>query len=194
MYIYELNLLKIILDQLESPFDDMDTEATRNAKRFYKSCMNEKYIEENGERTLREFLAELGGWPLLNGTYDPNEINVVDRIIRLRRVSDRPVVGFSVSSNPKTPTSYLLSVSQPTWFFNKKYYSDTKVMSAYKAYIYKTVELLDAGATNPNYRQEIEDMFQLETEFANVIIKFISNRKKISDSLLLIELNRSLLI
>lgn len=62
---------------------------------------------------------------------------------------------------------FIQQLRQPQWFFNKELYANSSVTSAYKSYMLRTAQLLNAS--NKNLRQEIERMFELEKDFAMVI-------------------------
>jgi hypothetical protein len=130
---------------------------------------------------------ELYGWPILTDTFNFNAVSLLDKLVKLRLYDVRGFFDLHVSTNPKDPSSLILRVlifdyleadisyylhyfqqlRQPQWFFNKELYANSSVTSAYKSYMLRTAQLLNAS--NKNLRQEIEKMFELEKDFAMVI-------------------------
>ena len=60
----------------------------------------------------------------------------------------------------------MVKVQQPNWFFEKEYYSNQKVLDAYRTFILSVVENL-----NPNdsmVYKKVDAMLNLEKKFAEV--------------------------
>ncbi|XP_028968876.1 neprilysin-1 [Galendromus occidentalis] len=55
-----------VRDLLEEPIGDRENPAFVKSKQLYKACMNTK---TTSEKTLRNWITELGGWPLLGGVW-----------------------------------------------------------------------------------------------------------------------------
>ena len=132
-------------------------------------CPFSAKIEIDGEAQFKNILAtELDGWPILSSSFDPNAKSAIQKLIDYRKRSVRPFVNVYVTSNPANPAQYVIAVDQPSWFFSKKYYNDTLVVSAYKQYITQVAEFMGADKANSAYKTEIDEMYQLETEFVKV--------------------------
>ena len=68
-------------------------------------------IESFGEeKVFSHIQEELGGWPVLDENFDANNIDLIERIIHLRRISERHLFEFMVTTNPKLPKRYILKV------------------------------------------------------------------------------------
>ena len=91
-------------------FDDI--EATKNAKQYYKSCLNEDLIETNGLDNLLNIInKELGGSSLTQANYDLNNENTFDKIVKFAKWGLKPLFDLYISSNPKNPDSYVMRVN-----------------------------------------------------------------------------------
>lgn len=64
-------------------------------------------------------------------------------------------------------------MQQPDWFFSRQYYSDDKVIKAYKKLIYDVASNL--APTKKVEMSEIDNMFELEKKFA-LVRETISNK------------------
>lgn len=85
-----------------------------------------------------------------------------------------------VTSNPKNPAEYVIAVDQASWFFSKQYYNDANVVSAYKQYITRVAEYMGADKANSAYQTEVNEMYQLETEFVKVRVPRSFHEKEVT--------------
>lgn len=177
----------MLKDQLESPIKADEPESTKNAKRYYLSCMDEgrnRYtpgpggcvllakffsfqakIERDGEAQFLNMLnTEFDGWPIISLSYVPKDPTA--KLIDYFKRNVRPILSIGVTSNPKVPDEYVLGVSQPGWYFSKQYYNDGNFTKAYEQYIYKVAEFM--GAPPSGYQAEAKQMMDLETKFGKV--------------------------
>jgi predicted metalloendopeptidase len=96
-------------DEIEKNINGQDITATANAKRYYKSCLDEKTIEETGEQELKSIINnELGGWHLFDNTIPIEYLN--QKLIRLRKLEIMPLFLFYVDANPKDPKQKIIRV------------------------------------------------------------------------------------
>ena len=71
--------------------------------------MNEELIDQNGETNFLEIIeTEFGGWPLLNDVN--SNLNLTDRLVKLRKIGYKPLIDIHVSANPKDPIESILKV------------------------------------------------------------------------------------
>ncbi|KAF2892926.1 hypothetical protein ILUMI_13240 [Ignelater luminosus] len=64
------NLLKIYKEDI----NDSDHKLVKIEKKLFKKCMNEEDIEKDGLTRIKEVIKEVGGWPVLDGESNLNEI------------------------------------------------------------------------------------------------------------------------
>lgn len=62
--------LQVILNE---PFQSDEIAPFKNAKKYFKSCMNTDLIEERGVTPILSKLNEMGGWPVLMASESWNE-------------------------------------------------------------------------------------------------------------------------
>ena len=55
---------------IEGPNLEDDPESYKMAKTFYKSCMDEKKLNDIGVKPLKDLFEKLGGWPILDSAWD----------------------------------------------------------------------------------------------------------------------------
>lgn len=159
-----------IADLLAEPVAVNESESVANAKRLYASCVDEASIEE---RSLADILAlinkEFGGWPILKeGPFRKNRQALLETMISLRKLDSPQFFEVAVSYNPKNPRRFILRVTQPSWFFNKVYFYDEKVMQAYQSLMQTIIQSINSDSRNIN--DEIDRIFQLEKKFGTVSI------------------------
>ncbi|CAH1984055.1 unnamed protein product [Acanthoscelides obtectus] len=69
--------LQVVLKGLlEDPINLRDNDATRKAKLFYNSCTNLSDIRKVGDKPIRQIIAQLGGWPVLNSNWTAPSFSV----------------------------------------------------------------------------------------------------------------------
>ena len=103
-----------------------------------------------------------------NSGEDSNDENsTLDDLAEFARLNQMPIFSLTVENNLKRPSQYILCIEQPLWFLSKEYYRDRKVVSAYKSFMEKVLRLFGADL-NPDFNQDLEDIFELELQFAEV--------------------------
>lgn len=155
---------------MDEKIDDKEIDATKNAKRLYKSCVDEDLINKNAESEFLSVLeADFGGWPILKpaATLYSSQRPILDKIIQMRRIGFRSMIDMFVTLNPKDPELLILKIKQPGWLFNKHYYSDASFMEAYKDYMRKYIGFLNPSLNNLD--KDIDMMIKLETDIAMVL-------------------------
>ena len=72
---------------MEAPIDEKtDFKADIQAKKFYKSCVDEAKIEELGLQPLQDLLKEVGGWPVLESNWTSEDFNAWDMSVKLLKL------------------------------------------------------------------------------------------------------------
>merc|ERR1719370_689815 len=123
-------------------------------KKLYKACMNTEYIEERGTEPLKEILAKMGGWPVVDGdTWDESKFEWSQNIYTNRKLgySIDYLFDFSVTTNIKNSTWRIIDIDQPPLGMPSRKYllkglNDTDVQ-AYLHYQVSLAELLGANRT-----------------------------------------------
>lgn len=154
---------------------------------------------------------ELGGWPILDPNYDENKETAFEKLVRFRKLESKPLFDFYIGPNPKDPSSWIIRViwkypsfvilinlkaqkfkikklQQASWFFNRKYYNNSKVIEAYKKHMLEVVKYLKPDVVNAN--EQIERMYNLEKELAMVQLDTDQKRNQTYENYTLTELNQ----
>lgn len=180
-----------VADEIEQPIGAEDITATANAKKYYQSCIDEKTIEETGVKALLDVInTELGGWSLINPTYNQDSHTLVDKLVRLRKLNIQPVFSLYLEVNPKIPSQAILRLRQPGWFNTKQFYNNSKYEEAYKKYLSIVASSLDTSVTIDS--NAIDRMFSLEKKFATYILTTDEKRNQTYSNFTLEKLNANL--
>ena len=68
-------------------------------------------IEERGAEPLHDFLATLGGWPVLDPNWDSqDEFDWLDLVARLRLLNNRVLINMWVSADDKNSAANIVQV------------------------------------------------------------------------------------
>lgn len=167
----------VIKNVLESPSNQLVTNAERKAQLYYQSCMDGNgTAEKRGGRPLAQLLDKLGGWNISGGPgiFDPAQWDF-QRSIRLlhNRYNAAPLFSWSISADDKNSTVNVIQIDQTEltlpsreYYINKSTANDP-VLSAYLEYLTRIGVLL--GGDEPEVRRQANDVITLETELANII-------------------------
>lgn len=98
---------------MEEEISKDEGEATKNAKIYYRSCINEDTLEQNGFENLKDLVnKELGGCSLTSSSYDITNEDTFEKIVKFSKWGLKPLFDVYVSSNPKKPNNYVIRVSK----------------------------------------------------------------------------------
>ncbi|CAF0964437.1 unnamed protein product [Brachionus calyciflorus] len=185
------NLANALSDALEENFNSDDTEATKNAKRYYKSCLNEDRLETNGLNNIINVVNnELGGCSLTQANYNANNENTFDKIVKFAKWGLKPLFDVYISSNPKDPESYVVRLQQASWFLTKKTYneSDPVVIGAYKNLI---KNIFNGILPSQDLDQKVDRLFELEKKLALVTLDAEERRKQTYQNFTIVNFNKN---
>lgn len=90
--------------------------AVINARKLYRSCINESAIDSEGVDYILSLVnSEFGGWPILQGSVWNNEsFSLIDLIIKLRQYNQNLLFRVLTATDDKNSTSYDIEVSDTT--------------------------------------------------------------------------------
>ena len=149
--------------------DPLEIDSIVNAKKLFKSCYDEDKIELISESKVYSYIKDnLAGWALLSNNNNNN--NILNIMHSLFKIGINPLFNLYVSSVPSNPKESIIQISQANWFLYKDYYDDLNVtVPIYKKMIIKIAKLMNS--TNENLKQDVDDLFNLEKQLAQVIKK-----------------------
>ena len=120
--------LRVILDE---PIQSDEISPFRNAKKYFKSCMNTEVIEERGIAPILSKLNEMGGWPVLMANESWNEAEWTweksTAQARVNGFSSKLFVSFITSKNHDKTMNILVSINannNNVFFYNQSFISD----------------------------------------------------------------------
>ena len=158
---------------MEAPIDEKtDNKADIQAKKLYKSCVNEAKIEELGLQPLLEKLEEIGGWPVLQGDKWTSEgFNAWDMSAKLLKMGySNDYIASSWVYNDLKNTSYrVLFLDQADLGLSKQYWDrglDEPEVKAYKQYMLDAAVLL--GADKDKAEEELKLVMDFEMKLSNI--------------------------
>lgn len=97
---------------MEEEISKNEGEATKNAKIYYRSCLNEDVLEQSGFENMKKLVnEELGGCSLTDSNYDKNKEDTFEKIVKFSNWGLKPLFDVYVSSNPKKPNNYVIRVT-----------------------------------------------------------------------------------
>ena len=93
--------------------ETVEPEAVVNARRLYKSCVNESAIDADGVDLILSMVnSEFGGWPILQGSlWDNTTFNISNLLLTQRKYNNNFVFRVGTSTDEKNSTTYDIEVS-----------------------------------------------------------------------------------
>ena len=67
-------------------------------------------IEQRGDEPLKELLRSLGGWPVLDATWDVFSFDWVQLVIKLRILNNRVLINQWVSADDRNSSANIIHV------------------------------------------------------------------------------------
>lgn len=83
------------------------------AKRYYRSCMNEKEVERTTKQQILELIKSLGSWALDNKTWNGTAWNWKSALVKIQKtfLHSSPLFTIDVLTNPRHSTKHIVKVS-----------------------------------------------------------------------------------
>lgn len=115
--------LEVQMKQIvQEPIQQYELKPFKMVKKLYQMCMNTTNIENTGLKTIKHFLQELGGWPVLQGnSWNERDFDWKKTTYQLRHLgfSDDHFISFAIDLDDKNSTKRVLKVSQSNPQSNK---------------------------------------------------------------------------
>lgn len=173
-----------------APSDD-DPPIVGHMRNMYASCMNLTDIEARGDEPLLEVLRDLGGWPVVSGTFgsrqttrpdtgaepepaQQNNFNWLDTLIKFRRrgFSHDMIIDLSVVPDVRNSRRYIIELDQSSLGLpDRSYYfkgmNDTTVAAYFSLMVESAVML---GASRQEARRQMNEALDFETALAKISV------------------------
>ncbi|CAH2003353.1 unnamed protein product [Acanthoscelides obtectus] len=163
--------LQVVLKGLlEDPINLRDNDATRKAKLFYNSCTNLSDIRKVGDKPIRQIIAQLGGWPVLNSNWTAPSFSVETLLGIIRsNYNEGYVIEQWVGPDDKNSSNNILQIDQSVLALpSRDYYLKTSSrgdLDAYHRYMTNIAILLGANSTTA--AKELSEIIEFEKRLAN---------------------------
>ncbi|CAF4325640.1 unnamed protein product, partial [Adineta steineri] len=150
--------------------DTNEPKALINARNLYRSCINEQHIEDEGIDPILSLIDnEFGGWPVKQNSWDDSTFNTSNLLLKLRQYSSNIIFGIGTSINDKNSTEYVLTIGAGDLGLGQQeyYMNEPKITMAYRQYMFDLASILSNDTST--IEQDVNDVYKLEKELANVI-------------------------
>lgn len=157
---------------LESPSSGGEESYIQKAKDFYAACVDYDHVTSLGPAPVRQFLQELGGWPLVTSGWSDMTFALDELLVKVNKYNILPVVWLYVDTDLMNPSTVKIALDQPDFGLpGQKYYTggddNKKYITAYRTLIYKVAELVGfANATSA--AEDVDQIIAFETKLANI--------------------------
>jgi hypothetical protein len=110
---------------IEAEIDEKnDFDAYKKAKIYYKSCMNEVKQEKHGVEPVKKILAEIGGWPVMDGDKWSDlwfDLWAVSAMLEKNGFSSSYVASNFISSDSKNSSWRVIQFDQTSFGLSREY-------------------------------------------------------------------------
>ena len=160
---------------LEEPIQPgTDWETFKKAKMHYKACMDEGKREELGLKPLQDYLAQIGGWPVLEGGEAwTKSAEWYETIYKLNEAGfgKNYLVAVSVGTDDKDSSSRKIHMDKPSLGMSREYLVkglEDKDVQSYFTYMKEMAVLF--GASQEKAESELRAVVELEIKLANATL------------------------
>ncbi|XP_046677781.1 neprilysin-2-like [Homalodisca vitripennis] len=172
----ELTVLKRIAETFNSSSNtEVRPRYFRIAQNFYKSCMNEEAIEENGLEGMKQRLELLGGWPVLDeyGVWDEDDFDWVNTTVLLMDEgwSSDMLVDLCIGTDARNNSRSRLQISQADLGIPREYLVQGLTNEIVQTYFELMVEVaMEFGAPLKFATEELSDVLMFEIELSKISV------------------------
>lgn len=99
--------------------DPAHGDAALKARFLFKSCMNYKILENRGHQPLLDLLDHLGGWPILNKTWNAEDFDWLALMAKLRLYNNDILISEWVGPDIKNSDEFVIQFDQTSLGVNK---------------------------------------------------------------------------
>ena len=77
---------------------------------MFSSILDE--LDYTGSKLLLDLIKQVGGWPLLDSSWDESQFQWEELYVALREMNVKPLMDISVGTDNKDSTKYVITVSK----------------------------------------------------------------------------------
>ncbi|ESN97657.1 hypothetical protein HELRODRAFT_177711 [Helobdella robusta] len=154
---------------LLSTTNPSDIASVLNAKKFYKSCLNQNQIASEGIKPFKDIIDSFGGCPALNaGKFDESRWMLEDVVSRIQKtLGYGTILMGSLTADRENSDIMLFHLGQANFLLTKAQYSDSNTKFNFM------VGVMQAISDNPQtVKQDMSAVLNLEKK----LVQFSKNR------------------
>ncbi|XP_024086253.1 neprilysin-4-like [Cimex lectularius] len=168
----EREVLHYLKRFLALPKSNDEHVAHTKAKNHYKACIDKETRKSRGATPLVELLETLGGWPIINDTWDGSNFDWILVAEQLSKYSTIfGFIGFNVLHD-KNSRERKIYMTTPNLVLDPHLYlepsKNTDKLKNYRNFIVKIATLM--GGSEDNVRKSAEEIVNFETKMANKLL------------------------
>nr|XP_023018365.1 neprilysin-2-like [Leptinotarsa decemlineata] len=175
-----------IRNMLELPIHTEDPRSLNIAKKFYRACMNESAIEEEGLKKIKQIFVRLGGWPTLQGNnWREDQFDWMDAVHKLRKLGVNSHVFFrvSVDRDEGDDSRYVLGIHETSYSPSSL---SSELESSYLNYMVRIA--VHFGASHTTAKRDSNEVLRLFLELAKISEESARSNRTTNERLSLSEL------
>ena len=169
--IYERGRRILEADDRDEEFEDW--ELFRTTKKFYKSCMNLRRLEELGVKPMLDSLKLLGGWPVVEGDdWNSNGYQWWWQVYQLTfsGFGMDNIIKLSVETDGKDSTKRSIILDQPNFGLSREFLVrglEEPAVKHYFTYMKSAAKLMGAPHTDRT-EKELKDALMFEIQLSSI--------------------------
>lgn len=177
--ISRIQLKKQVKKLLDEDYDGNNIEILPSVKKaidLYKGCLDLDARERTGLVPLKQILDKIGGWPLVDRQWSPENYSWASAYTYLRgRLGLNYIINMYVDVDSKKTSRRIIYLDRPTLGLGRSELQDPResqetrtLVSAYKTYIRSSAQKLSFDNNIPNslLSKDVNDMIRFETRLA----------------------------
>ncbi|XP_019890443.1 neprilysin-4 isoform X1 [Musca domestica] len=145
-------------------------DAHMKARQLYQSCTNIKLLEERGVQPLLDLVQSLGGWPVLDPNWSPDNFDWLNLTAHLRRYNNDILIVQWVGPDIKNSDENIIQFDQTNLGLpTRDYYLqdvNAKYLNAYQRFMADVMNKL--GADKEEATKTAADLISFETQLASI--------------------------
>ena len=165
----------------ESKSVPSEPKAYGNVRGLYQSCMDTDAIKSNSEDELKEIIQSLGGWPVLQETWEAKNFDWLEKSLDAREKGFNVdgLIAIDIVIDQKDATKRILEIDQPSLGLSREYLMEGKDAASVKAYLNYMVDIaVLLGADQAQAEKDMEDVLALELQVAEISLPKEERRNK----------------
>ncbi|KAB0797732.1 hypothetical protein PPYR_08725 [Photinus pyralis] len=143
-------------------------------KKFYDICMNTTAIEQDGLKTIKRALKDLGGWPVLEGPlWNEGAFDWKLSTYKFRKFgfSTSAFLSFYVTSDDKNSSKNAITIDEASLGLSREYLVKGLEDKIVKAYYEVLVDIaVIFGADRASAVREIKEVVEFQIKLANICL------------------------